>query len=126
MRATVLGVARASRRKRQVRRRRFVAAFIGGAVVAAVVAGLLTAFGGSGRKQEASKAQPSARVVRRTHKRSEGKEAAAVKRFVKLGYPLYCGGHKGKYVALTFDDGPGPYTTRYAFKIFRQFHIHVT
>ena len=49
-----------------------------------------------------------------------------MKRFVKLGYPLYCGGHKGRYVALTFDDGPGPYTTRYAFKIFRQFHVHVT
>jgi peptidoglycan/xylan/chitin deacetylase (PgdA/CDA1 family) len=45
---------------------------------------------------------------------------------VKLGYPLWCGGHKGRYVALTFDDGPGPYTTRYAFKIFKQFNVRVT
>ena len=26
--------------------------------------------------------------------------------------PLYCGGRHGRYVALTFDDGPGPYTAR--------------
>jgi peptidoglycan/xylan/chitin deacetylase (PgdA/CDA1 family) len=36
----------------------------------------------------------------------------AVQRYVQMGYPLYCGGGKGKFVALTFDDGPGPYTTR--------------
>jgi peptidoglycan/xylan/chitin deacetylase (PgdA/CDA1 family) len=26
---------------------------------------------------------------------------------VGAGYPIYCGGHKGRYLALTFDDGPG-------------------
>jgi peptidoglycan/xylan/chitin deacetylase (PgdA/CDA1 family) len=36
----------------------------------------------------------------------------AVQRYVQMGYPLYCGGGKGKFVALTFDDGPGPYTTK--------------
>ena len=25
-------------------------------------------------------------------------------------YPIYCGGHAGRYVALTFDDGPGTTT----------------
>jgi peptidoglycan-N-acetylglucosamine deacetylase len=109
-----------------VRRRRFVAVAIAGVIAAAAVAGLLTAFGGSGRKQEAPKAQPRTNVAQRAPKRTANKGASAVKRFLKLGYPLYCGGHKGKYVALTFDDGPGPYTTRYAFKIFRQFDIHVT
>ena len=112
-----------------MRRRRFVAVVVGGVIVAAAVAGLLTAFGGSGRKPETAKAQPrahSAHASGRVHKRAAGKEAAAVKRFVKLGYPLYCGGHKGKYVALTFDDGPGPYTTQFAFKIFRRFHTRVT
>jgi peptidoglycan/xylan/chitin deacetylase (PgdA/CDA1 family) len=34
----------------------------------------------------------------------------AVRRFVRLGLPIRCGGGKGRYVALTFDDGPGPYT----------------
>jgi peptidoglycan/xylan/chitin deacetylase (PgdA/CDA1 family) len=38
------------------------------------------------------------------------KQSAAVMRFAKLGLPIYCGGGKGHYVALTFDDGPGPYT----------------
>jgi peptidoglycan/xylan/chitin deacetylase (PgdA/CDA1 family) len=36
----------------------------------------------------------------------------AVQRFIQLGYPLYCGGGTGKFVALTFDDGPGPYTVQ--------------
>jgi peptidoglycan/xylan/chitin deacetylase (PgdA/CDA1 family) len=36
--------------------------------------------------------------------------AAAVQRFVDLGYPIYCGGGNAPVVALTFDDGPGPYT----------------
>jgi peptidoglycan-N-acetylglucosamine deacetylase len=30
----------------------------------------------------------------------------------RSGLPLYCGGRHGRYVALTFDDGPGPYTAR--------------
>ena len=94
--------------------------------MAGAVAGVLTAFGGTGRAHVAA---ARTRHVERTpaaRKRSTGKEAAAVKRFVKLGRPLWCGGHKGRYVALTFDDGPGPYTTRYALKIFKQFHIRVT
>src|SRR5713226_4120974 len=35
---------------------------------------------------------------------------AAVQRFVRLGLPVHCGGRLGNFVALTFDDGPGPYT----------------
>ena len=119
-------MARARTRTRKVRRRRFVAAVIGGAIVAAVAGGLLTAFGGSGGNHVAPHAQPRAHGAREAPRRAANKEAAAVRRFVKLGYPLWCGGHKGKYVALTFDDGPGPYTTRYALKIFRQFHTRVT
>jgi peptidoglycan/xylan/chitin deacetylase (PgdA/CDA1 family) len=33
-----------------------------------------------------------------------------VNRLIPLGLPVYCGGARGHYVALTFDDGPGPYT----------------
>jgi peptidoglycan/xylan/chitin deacetylase (PgdA/CDA1 family) len=33
-------------------------------------------------------------------------------RLAALGYPVYCGGAAGREVALTFDDGPGPYTER--------------
>jgi peptidoglycan/xylan/chitin deacetylase (PgdA/CDA1 family) len=56
----------------------------------------------------------------------EERGRAAVERLVKLGLPLYCGGHKGRYVALTFDDGPGPYTELYAFKILRQAKARAT
>ena len=34
----------------------------------------------------------------------------AIRRLLRIGLPVYCGGHRGHDVALTFDDGPGPYT----------------
>ena len=37
-------------------------------------------------------------------------QRAAVARLARLGRPVYCGGGKRRLVALTFDDGPGPYT----------------
>jgi peptidoglycan/xylan/chitin deacetylase (PgdA/CDA1 family) len=37
-------------------------------------------------------------------------QAAAVARLAAAGQPVYCGGRTGNAVALTFDDGPGPYT----------------
>jgi peptidoglycan/xylan/chitin deacetylase (PgdA/CDA1 family) len=64
-----------------MRRRRLIAAAALLAAAAAIVAGF-TAFQG-GR---------SAR--------------AEIRRLLSAGYPLYCGGGKGPYVALTFDDGP--------------------
>jgi len=41
---------------------------------------------------------------------SAGDQAAAVRRLLPQGLPVYCGGTQGRYVAFTFDDGPGPYT----------------
>ena len=38
-------------------------------------------------------------------------QRAAVSRFATAGRPIYCGGRSRRLVALTFDDGPGPYTT---------------
>jgi len=37
---------------------------------------------------------------------------AAWNQLIRFGLPVYCGGTQGNYVALTFDDGPGPYTAR--------------
>ncbi|MDQ2982401.1 MAG: polysaccharide deacetylase family protein [Actinomycetota bacterium] len=34
----------------------------------------------------------------------------AVERFLQLGYPVYCGGGTKRLVALTLDDGPGPWS----------------
>lgn len=38
-------------------------------------------------------------------------QRTAVGRFARGKRPIYCGGRSRKWVALTFDDGPGPYTT---------------
>lgn len=34
------------------------------------------------------------------------------RQLLDAGIPIYCGGGTGPYVALTFDDGPGPYTSQ--------------
>lgn len=41
---------------------------------------------------------------------TEAEQRAAVARIAKLGLPIYRAGGKGRWIALTFDDGPGPYT----------------
>jgi peptidoglycan/xylan/chitin deacetylase (PgdA/CDA1 family) len=40
-------------------------------------------------------------------------------------YPVFCGGHTGRYVALTFDDGPGS-TTPQVLRTLRRFHARAT
>jgi peptidoglycan/xylan/chitin deacetylase (PgdA/CDA1 family) len=37
-------------------------------------------------------------------------ESSEVRSLIALGRPIYCAGRHGHEVALTFDDGPGPYT----------------
>ena len=39
-------------------------------------------------------------------------QQAALDRYKALGLPIYCGGTQHKNLALTFDDGPGPQTTK--------------
>src|SRR4029077_12009692 len=41
---------------------------------------------------------------------SPAAQLAAVARLAAYGLPLFCGGRAKRVVALTFDDGPGPYT----------------
>ena len=43
---------------------------------------------------------------------SEAAQQEAVARVATLGVPIYEAGRRGRYVALTFDDGPGPYTPK--------------
>ncbi len=54
---------------------------------------------------------------------SPGKGVTA--RLARLGLPLYCGGHRGHAVALTFDDGPGPYT-HLVLRLLRRDHARAT
>jgi peptidoglycan/xylan/chitin deacetylase (PgdA/CDA1 family) len=67
-------------------RKRVVLLAVAAAVAAAAVAVGLTAFRGG----------------RSAH--------AEIRSIISTGYPLYCGGGKGPYVALTFDDGPTRWT----------------
>jgi peptidoglycan/xylan/chitin deacetylase (PgdA/CDA1 family) len=41
---------------------------------------------------------------------SPGVVAAELARLGRLGRPVYCGAQRTHFVALTFDDGPGPYS----------------
>jgi peptidoglycan/xylan/chitin deacetylase (PgdA/CDA1 family) len=50
---------------------------------------------------------------------------ATLGRLIRLGLPLYCGARRGRYVALTFDDGPGP-ATRPVLGLLRRFGDHAT
>ncbi len=53
------------------------------------------------------------------------REQAALERLARIGLPLYCGGDRGRYVALTFDDGPGGYTSL-ALRVLRQARARAT
>ncbi|CAB4905241.1 unannotated protein [freshwater metagenome] len=39
--------------------------------------------------------------------------AAALRRYARIGRPIYCGAGRKPWVALTFDDGPGPLSPRW-------------
>jgi peptidoglycan-N-acetylglucosamine deacetylase len=67
---------------------------------------------------------------RPSHRRQARRHAAAhaageLERLIRLGRPVDCGGGRGRDVALTFDDGPGPYTSL-ALRILRRAHAHAT
>lgn len=40
----------------------------------------------------------------------EARGDAVISQLAGLGLPIYCAGSRGREVAFTFDDGPGPYT----------------
>jgi peptidoglycan/xylan/chitin deacetylase (PgdA/CDA1 family) len=52
-------------------------------------------------------------------------QRAAVARLAAHGLPLFCGGRSKRMVALTFDDGPGPYT-RLAIAKLQKHHLRAT
>jgi peptidoglycan-N-acetylglucosamine deacetylase len=52
-------------------------------------------------------------------------QLAAVERLARYGLPLFCGGRSKRLVALTFDDGPGPYT-HFAIRKLRENHLRAT
>lgn len=98
--------------QRVYRRRRAVAAVVALAFLALAVAAL-TSHGG-GAHTTAKAAAPARAAVRHTPVEAQALSRAAEERAINhvLSYTpaVRAGGTRGNEVALTFDDGPGPYT----------------
>jgi peptidoglycan/xylan/chitin deacetylase (PgdA/CDA1 family) len=79
---------------------------------------LLAIFAGCGGSARPHRAAPpvigsretGARRPRRPPVATAVAQQRALRRLIAAGRPVFCGGHRGHLVALTFDDGPGPYT----------------
>jgi peptidoglycan/xylan/chitin deacetylase (PgdA/CDA1 family) len=134
-----LGLSRHQREHRRRRRRRALALALAAFALATVAAVLPLVLSNNprgrvsvqqapvGRSRSKSMARlPGSQSRRRTPAvRLRSAEQRAFFRFLRLGLPVRCGGPHGNYVALTFDDGPGPYTG-HALAILRQAHARAT
>ncbi|TMK40030.1 MAG: polysaccharide deacetylase family protein [Actinobacteria bacterium] len=129
-----LGEGRTRRRPPRRRRGGPVLVLLGVALVAAIVVAIASSGGGSSSRQGGRASSPGpraggpgggARRSRGTSVASAAAQDAAVRRLARLGKPIYCAGRRGNLVALTFDDGPGPYTTL-AFRKLHQNHDRAT
>src|SRR4051812_47060013 len=83
-------------------------------VVTALAAGPLAA---------ASRVGPE--PYRRPHVVLQWEAKRAIDAARSRGEPIYCGGGRGNAVALTFDDGPGPFTER-LLGLLREADAHAT
>ena len=95
------------------------------ASVALVAAGCTS--GGSHSRATTTKRQVVVTHPRRHHAAlpSPREQRRALRRLVRIGYPVYCGGRRARVVALTFDDGPGAYTP-IALRMLRRAHARAT
>ncbi|HEV7460916.1 MAG TPA: polysaccharide deacetylase family protein [Solirubrobacteraceae bacterium] len=103
--------ARARRRRARLRGLAVLGAAL--AVLVAAVVALAGAGGGGGTKP--GSASPAAlnggtATSGSTSKKGTQGSPANLDALVAAGKPVYCGGGHQRLVALTFDDGPGPYT----------------
>lgn len=115
---------RTASRARRRRNRRIVAAVLLVAIGGGTVAALTQPWSGGASSSPPARepaAQTGTTPVARTDTApappettdgmpSAAEQAAAVKRVADLGLPIYRAGGKGRWLALTFDDGPGAYT----------------
>ncbi|MGI8557513.1 MAG: polysaccharide deacetylase family protein, partial [Solirubrobacteraceae bacterium] len=85
----------------------------------------VAARGGSGGAARTSPTAHAARAPHASPSRPPASSDLAVKRLAAFGLPLYCGGTGKPLVALTYDDGPGPYTLKMIHKLKRH-HLQAT
>jgi peptidoglycan/xylan/chitin deacetylase (PgdA/CDA1 family) len=120
--------ARRARRARELRRRRAVtlAAFVAALGLAALLAIVVSRRSAGHTAVRAT--PPSVSAALRPTVAPDSRltaQLAAVERLAAYGLPLFCGGRSKRMVALTFDDGPGPYT-RLAIAKLRKHHLRAT
>ncbi len=113
------GRARRARRARARRRRGALALLLAGLAVLAVAllsgrdahrrgGRALASPAGDGTRKAGGERAPA--LTGAAAAQARGRESAELERLIALGKPIYCAAPRGNEVALTFDDGPGPYT----------------
>jgi peptidoglycan-N-acetylglucosamine deacetylase len=118
--------ARARRRRARVRGLALLGAIL--AVLVAAVVALAGAGGGGGATRGSSgPGAPSGGPAKSgsTSKKASQGSPANLDALVAAGKPVYCGAGRQRLVALTFDDGPGPYT-KFAIDELGRAHARVT
>jgi peptidoglycan/xylan/chitin deacetylase (PgdA/CDA1 family) len=100
---------------------------VASAVVLALVIGGFAVVWLLGRDRRGGRpaAQPSTAVVVAAPKSGRRSPATELARLAALGRPVYCGSTDRREFALTFDDGPGPYTPL-ALRIIRRAGVPAT
>ncbi len=101
-----------------------------GVACLALVAAALSSHGGGGRSSTAAKAATHAQaVVRRTPAEEQAltraAEEGAINHVLSYTPAITSGGAHGNEIALTFDDGPGPYTQQLV-AVLNRYHVHAT
>lgn len=121
-------------RERALRRRRAAALLVLAAIVGVVLA-LTLAFGSGGGKGGAPRTGTPVTLdvgkgpkkhAQQAREKLDELSQRAVTHFAEIGLPVYCGATKKKMVALTFDDGPGPYTAGSILHVLRKRHARAT
>jgi peptidoglycan/xylan/chitin deacetylase (PgdA/CDA1 family) len=81
---------------------------------------------GGGAKHPSQPARSTATAIATpAPSRSRRGELAVVRSLARYGRPIFCGAQRGRLLALTFDDGPGP-DTHYVLKRLRRNHMRAT
>jgi peptidoglycan/xylan/chitin deacetylase (PgdA/CDA1 family) len=117
-----LETAGPTRREALVRRRRALAGIGLLALLAIVVA---AASAGSGHKTPHPKSTQTVHAVSRPPSDPQLDEAAAVRSVLAYTPFVKEGSGTAKEIALTFDDGPGPYTPQ-VLSVLERYHVHAT
>ncbi len=113
-------------RRTQIRRRRSAAALVTVSAVALILATLPGAGHGRPVARATARADTHARARRtRPQRAPEADPDAAVASVLAYTPFVKEGGDRGRDIALTFDDGPGPYTPG-VLEVLERMHVHAT